>query len=94
VSCSGCGGPGKILVQAVQCMGVKMQFFINLPHLKEIVVLRASCGKGKSARGLHNGNDYHPKMRSEDCPSILLDGVSGVPTVISHGHSVLTPTKF
>src|ERR1700761_5555400 len=25
-------------------------------------------------------NDYHPKTRSENCPSTLFDGVPGVPT--------------
>jgi len=25
-------------------------------------------------------SDYHPKTRSENCPSILFDGVPGVPT--------------
>jgi large subunit ribosomal protein L19 len=44
-----------VLQNVVQCMGVKMQFFINLPHLKEIaLVSRAGHSEGRSARGLHN----------------------------------------
>jgi hypothetical protein len=30
--------------------------------------------------GLHDKNDYHPKTKSENCPSTLFDGVPGVPT--------------
>jgi hypothetical protein len=28
----------------------------------------------------YHSRDYHPKTRSENCPSILFDGVPGVPT--------------
>ena len=29
-------------------------------------------------------SDYHPKTKSENCPSILFDGVPGVPTAVGN----------
>jgi large subunit ribosomal protein L19 len=41
-----CRGPNTsfILRNAVQCTGVEMQFFVNSPHIKEIIVVSRAGG--------------------------------------------------